>query len=275
MLAWAATDMQPAEFGYVLGCRVKQAGGFAAGGKMLGSALGAAAKAKPVAQGAVNAYRAVNTPLLSHATKALPQAAQPVARRAVQAAGGALTANTAYQTYNAAADATAGAAQNVARNIGVTDQKVLDDVGSRARSQMIPMAYRAVAPMWAGGDNTPVGQELSKDLGTVAYHNITPAVLNPSQRAVNWTPAERTMHAALGNPVGAVSSAIFPARPSAQQMWQNVPQAQRSQITQNALQATQNAGNSPIAKGMQHIFQPAIDHQTQQLNSALGSLLPR
>lgn len=67
--------MRPAEFGYVLGNLLeKNAGGLAAGGKMLGNMLGSAAKAAPTA------------PAARVATKAAP-----LATRAAQTAGAAGT----------------------------------------------------------------------------------------------------------------------------------------------------------------------------------------
>lgn len=261
--------MTPHSFGRLLGTElsashVKAAGGVGTAAKTIGGGLGTAFKG----------YRKATQPLAQHAANALPQAARPFASSLVKSTGAGITGGAAYSAYDDAATATSNAAQNLARTAGVSDQKVLDEVGSRARGQMLPMAYRAMAPAWAGGDNTPLGQELRNDLGTVAKHNIVPALTRPSPVAAQWNPAQRGIMATFGNPVGAFSSAVFAPRPSAQQMWQNVPQQQRTQITNNLMQAATVPGSTgPLAQGMQHIFQPAVQHQQQKLMSGFNSLV--
>lgn len=257
--------MTPFQFGHIVSAALeKQAGGWGTAGKTLGSTLGTA----------VRGYRTATAPLAQHATKALPQVAQPAAKAVVTGFGAGATLGQAHNTYNHAADSVMTTAQNMARSTGVTDQKVLDEVGSRARGQMLPMAYRAVAPTWAGGDTTEVGKQIRGTLGTVAQNNIMPVLTRPSQTAANYTPAQRAMQAAIGNPVGAVTSAFVLPRPSAQQLWQNVPQDQRQQMTTNLMSAAlePDAGGSSLAEGVQHIFQPAVQHQQQQLSQQLNSL---
>jgi hypothetical protein len=251
------------------------AGATAAGIAAAPAAAKAFTAAAPRIGQAYRGYKAVTAPLASHAVKALPQAAQPAARLAVRGAGLGMTGHAGYQAYNSAANATSDAAQNVARSTGIQDPKVLSEIGSRARSQMLPIAYKSFAPAWAGGDNTPVAQQIRKDMGTLAYHNISPAMLRPSPAAANQTLPQRALQAVAKNPVNAVSSAVFSPRPSAQQMWNNVPQQQRQQIPQNLMRAAQNAENSPLAKNMQHIFEPATQYHQQQLGNTLAKYLPR
>jgi hypothetical protein len=213
-----------------------------------------------------------------HATKLLPQAAQSYARNAVTGVGLGTTASTLHGAYENAAQATNDSAQSMARQMGVSDQKVLDAVGQRARGQMIPMAYRAVAPGWAGGDDTDFGKQIGSDLGTIAKHNISPAMLRPSQSAVNASPGRKVFNGVMGNPISAISSAVVDPRPSAKEMWNNVPQDQQKQMVGNAMQAATNTDNySPLAAGMQHIFEPVVQHHQQNVMDSskkfLGSLV--
>lgn len=254
-----------------------------AGGAAAGPALATAARTAAPAVGkgigqAYKAYSTVTSPVGQHAAKLAPQAMKPFTNSLVKSVGTGLTATTAYDTYNTAADATAESAQSLARQTGINDPKILNEVGSRARGQMLPMAYRALAPSWMGGDSSPIGQTLRKDIGTMAYHNIRPAMLNPSQSAVNMTPTQRAITGAFGNPVGALTSAVLPARPSAQQMWNNIPADRRQQMGQNIMNATTdpNSANSPLSKSMQHIFQPAVQQHQQNFanmgNNVMSSL---
>lgn len=257
------------------------AGGIAAApalGTAGSAAMTTARTALPAAaRGAGQAYKTYQTassPLISHGAKLLPQAARPMAQRVIGTTATGITGANIYGTYNSAANATADSAQRLAQQAGVSDQKVLDEVGQRARGQMLPMAYRAMAPSWLGGDSTPVGKQLRSDMGTMAYHNVGPSMLLPSQSAKNMSTPQRAMMGAFVNPVSAVSSAVLPARPSAQQMWNNVPQQQRKQIGQNVMNAATMPGseNSALAQSMGHIFQPVVQHHQQQAQN-FGSQL--
>lgn len=241
----------------------------------------ARAAASPVGKGLQTAYKAYSTATTApamHATKLLPQAAQSYARTAVTGTGLGMTASTLHGAYENAAQATNDSAQNMARQMGVSDQKVLDEVGQRARGQMIPMAYRALAPSWAGGDDTDFGKQIGGDLGTIAQHNISPSMLRPSQSAVNASPGRKLFNGVMGNPISALSSAVVDPRPSAKEMWNNVPQDQQKQMVGNAMQAATTPGNySPLAQGMQHIFEPVVQHHQQNVVNAgknfFGSLV--
>jgi hypothetical protein len=253
---------------------VGAAAGTAAAGIAAAPALSSALP--QVGRGLGTAYKAYNTATTSpatHAAKFLTQSASPftktVATTTAKATGLGLTGATMYGTYNDAADATAQSAMRLAQQAGVNDQKVLDEVGQRARGQMLPMAYRSLAPGWMGGDTTPVGNQIRKDIGTVAYHNVAPALLRPSQAAADMSLGQRAIFGAVGNPVSAVTSAFVTPRPSAQQMWNNVPAQQRQQMGTNIMRATTLPGseNSALAQSMGHVFQPAVQHQQQQLQT--------
>lgn len=253
---------------------VGAAAGTAAAGIAAAPALGSTLP--QVGRGLGQAYKAYSTATTSpatHAAKFLTQSSSPFVRStAVSTAnttGLGLTGVSMYDTYNSAADATSQSAMRLAQQAGVNDQKVLDEVGQRARGQMLPMAYRSLAPGWMGGDTTPVGSQIRKDIGTVAYHNIAPTLLRPSAAATSRPFGERAILGAVGNPVSAVTSAFVSPRPSAQQMWNNVPQQQRQQMGQNIMQATTMPGseNSALAKSMGHVFEPAVKHQQQQIQN--------
>jgi hypothetical protein len=248
--------MTPHEFGSHLGMqlREKQAIGFGDISKRLGQAY--------------KAYKTVSTPATVHATRLLPKAVQPMARRVAQNVPIGLTGAMAYGAYDSAADATSASAQRVAQGSGVADPKVLQEVGTRARSQMLPMAYRSVAPSWLGGDTTATGQKLSNGIRTVAQHNILPVMFRPSATATNAPAGVRALQAAVINPLSAATSAFVAPRPSAQQMWQNVPEDRRRQIGQDMLNAaTQSSrsqdSNSPLAQSMQHVFEPVVKYHQQ------------
>ena len=135
---------------------VGAAAGTAAAGIAAAPALGSTLP--HVGRGLGQAYKAYSTATTSpatHAAKFLTRSSSPFVRStAVSTAnstGLGLTGVSMYGTYNSAADATAQSAQRLAQQAGVNDQKVLDEVGQRARGQMLPMAYRSLAPGWMGG----------------------------------------------------------------------------------------------------------------------------
>lgn len=239
-----------------------------------GAASNAARMARPVANTAYKAYQTASTPLTVHGAKLLPQSIQSVAVPAAKATALGMTGMTAYDTYQSAADATSSSAQQLARQAGVNDDAVLKEIGSRARGQMLPMAYRSVAPSWLGGDSSPMGAELRKGLGTIAYHNVGPSMLLPSPSAVNASPMQRTINAVYSNPLGAVTSAVLPARPNAQQMWNNVPTDQQKQIGQNIFSAatSPDTAKSPLANSMSHVFQPAVDYHAKNLSNSIANV---
>jgi hypothetical protein len=113
---------------------------------------------KPVGT-AYRTYSNVTAPLGPHLVNQLPQKYQPIGRGALYGTGALLPAGPAVSAYNDASDTAVGhSGRQLAQQAGVTDPQQLDAIDSRARSRMLPMAWKAVAPAFAGGDTTRSGQ---------------------------------------------------------------------------------------------------------------------
>jgi hypothetical protein len=222
------------------------------------SRAGTAARAAARPVGAVyRTYNKATTPLATHMANKLPEAYRPFAKGFVGGAGLTMTGVSAAGAYESAANAAGNSARQLAQTSGLRDPKQLDTVSERARSRMIPMAWKSVAPKWLGGDGTPLGREIAQDVRSVAWHNIGPAVLRPAPSAAKRHASEAAFLAATGNPISAVSPYLFAPRPTVAQMWQNVPQNTRSRLKGNlAAAALQPTSVSPLAQEMRYVFAP-------------------
>lgn len=283
--AWNQPSKDPIDAGLKWTGRAAMGTGAAAGATAAGitaaPALAPAANAvnttaraaAPHVGRAYKAYSAASKPLTVHAAKLLPESMQAGATTLAKGTSMGLTAGTLYDSYNSASDATASGAQAVARSSGVTDQSILDEVGSRARGQMVPMAYRAIAPKWMGGDGTEAGKQIRDNLGTFARYNIGPSMLQPSSSMTNMPLGQRALTGTFSNPMAALTSAVVPPRPSAAQMWQNIPADKRQQMASNALDMTNDSDTpSALRQGMAHIFEPVGQYHAQQTQNTLAGL---
>jgi hypothetical protein len=230
--------------------------------KLLRNALSTAARAGS------KGYSAVSTPLSTRIANKLPEQFQPAAKSFLRTTGAGTAAAGAYSAYDDAGTAFGDAASNAAAATGIQDQQVLDDVAQRGKAQMLPLAYKAVAPKWLGGDGTQMGRQIANTLGTVAYHNVGPALLRPSPAAAQAPLAAKTFKAVMGNPLSTAASTFLAPRPEAAQLWRNTPTAAKMQLAQTALSAGFNPDpNSGVAQGIHHIFQPAVNYHKNMLQN--------
>lgn len=217
-------------------------------------------------------YSAVSTPLSTRyaylIANRLPEQFQPAAKSFLRTTGVGVTGAGAYSAYDDAGTAFGEAASNAAAGTGIQDQQVLDEIAQRGKSQMLPLAYKAVAPKWLGGDGTQMGRQIANTLGTVAYHNVGPSLLRPSPSAARAPLATKTFKAVMGNPLSTAANTFLAPRPEAAQLWRNTPTAAKMQLAQTAMSAGFNPDpNSGIAQGIHHIFQPAVNYHKNRLQN--------
>jgi hypothetical protein len=230
--------------------------------KLLRNALSTAARAGS------KGYSAVSTPLSTRIANKLPEQFQPAAKSFLRTTGVGATGAGVYSAYDDAGTAFGDAASNAAAATGIKDQQVLDDVAQRGKAQMLPLAYKAVAPKWLGGDGTQMGRQIANTLGTVAYHNVGPSLLRPSPAAAQAPAGVKAFKAVMGNPLSTVASAVLSPRPDVAQLWRNTPMAAKKQLAQTALSAGFNPDpNSGIAQGIHNIFQPAVNYHKNRLQN--------
>lgn len=214
---------------------------------------------------------------VQHATRLLPPRFQLPAKRLVTGAGLATTGAGLYSGYNAAGAAAGDVARTAAEAAGVNDPAVLQEVATRGRQQMLPLAYASLAPKWLGGDNTPAGKQLARAVGTVAYHNLGPAIVQPSP-AVAARPAwQQALYGLVRSPVATAANLALPPRPSAAELWKNTPAAARHELLKGVATASTAAATlSSGSKHLAHVFEPAMAYQQrrlQQFGKQVGSAL--
>lgn len=229
-------------------------------GNLLRDALRTAARAGS------KGYSAVSTPLSARVASGLPKKFQPAAKGVLRTTGVGAAGAGAYSAYDGASTAFGAAASNAAAGTGIQDKQVLDEIAQRGKSQMLPLAYKAVAPTWLGGDGTPMGRQIANTLGTIAYHNVGPSLLRPSPAAAQAPLAAKTFKAVMGNPLSTAANTLLSPRPEAAQLWRNTPTAAKTQLAQTAMSAGFNPDpNSGLAQGMHNIFQPAVNYHKTRL----------
>lgn len=230
----------------------------AAGGPLTKTAVNPMALMKTIGRVATQAP-------VSSALKRLPPKYQKPATLARRAIGAGTLGATAYGGYRGVQNAAGDMSTAAAQQMGVNDPAVLQEVNQRAQQQAFPMLYRALAPAALGGDNTDIGKNMASAVGTAAYYNAKPQTLLPAPHAMTPTSLATTA------PALHIARHVLPARPTGQQMLANIPAEQQQQMFTNvgaALLAPQTA--SPLAKKMQHVFEPAVNYQQKKLTNMLG-----
>jgi hypothetical protein len=235
------------------------------------------ARSARVPRPSVKAVLAANTAPAQHAARLLPERFQLPAKRLLTGGSLAVTGAGLYSGYNAAGTAAAESARSAAEAAGVTDPTVLQEVATRGRQKMLPLAYAALAPKWLGGDGTPAGKQLANAVGTVAYHNLGPAIVQPSPAVAARPIWQKALYGLVSNPAVTAANTTLPPRPSAAELWKNTPEAARNELlkalaTAHAAPATTNS----VAKHLAHVFEPAVAHQQrrlQQFGQQVGSAL--
>jgi hypothetical protein len=170
--------------------------------------------------------------------------------------GGAIAA----EGVNSFRDGAGQSARQLAQMAGISDEQTLAEIQSRGREKALPMAWKSVAPSWLGGDGTPMGQEVAREARTIAQHNILPLMFQPSAAAVqNRSVGQSALMSAAYSPVSGLAPYVLPQRPSAAQMWNNVPEAARKSLMAKAYTTSfQPANVSPLAADLQYIAEPAL-----------------
>lgn len=224
---------------------------------------GVPAAAKATVRAPVKAYKAYNkafTPLADHAAARVPERFRPMARGFTGGAKLTLTAGFANEGRRSFENSVGGSARQLAQTAGIQDPERLQAIEQRARERAFPLAWQSVAPTWLGGDATPAGQELARDVRTIAQHNVLPLMFQPSAQTVaERSPAHSAFMSAAYSPVTGLAPYVLPQRPSATQMWQNIPQATRQNLASRTFQAAAQPTNlSPIARELQYIAAPAF-----------------
>lgn len=208
--------------------------------------------------------RAATRAPVNAAIKKLPQAYQPAVNNIRRAVNYGTLGATGYGAYRGVQTAAGDMSTAAAQQMGVNDPKVLQEVNTRAQQNAFPMLYRSVMPAALGGDNTAVGQNAAKAIGTAAYHNLRPQTLLPAHNPT-------ALQYATSSPVTNVARHLLPKRPSGAQMLANIPQADRTHMATSVGGALmQPQTTSPLAKQLQHVFEPAVNYKQQQMFNMLG-----
>ena len=202
--------------------------------------------------------RAATRAPVNAAIKKLPQAYQPAVNNIRRAVNYGTLGATGYGAYRGVQTAAGDMSTAAAQQMGVNDPKVLREHRNRAQPD------RSVMPAALGGDNTAVGQNAAKAIGTAAYHNLRPQMLLPAHNPT-------ALQYATSSPVTNVARHLLPKRPSGAQMLANIPQADRTRMATSvggALMSPQTT--SPLAKQLQHVFEPVVNYKQQQMFNMLG-----
>jgi len=233
---------------------------------------------KPLAQ-TYRGYKAVRAPITTQLVPRLPAKVRPFARGVVGGTGATWTAAQLYGAYDDAGTQVADTAKNLAMQAGIQDPKTVQEIGDRARGQMLPLAYRAVAPGWLGGDTTPAGQALGKHIRTIAAKHVLPTMWRPSQAQAEAPALKRVAGGVLGNPVSAVSSLFVDPRPGAKELWHSIAPEERLRAAKDiAVTLTRQSDPGPILNSIRHIVEPAKNYysaKAQQFRTGVNQLLPR
>lgn len=233
---------------------------------------------KPLAQ-AYRGYKTVHAPISTQLVPRLPAKVRPFARGVVGGTGATWTAAQLAGAYDDAGTQVADTAKNLAAQSGIQDPKTVQEIGERARGQMLPLAYRSIAPSWLGGDTTPTGQALGKHIRSIAAKHVLPTMWRPSQAQVNAPAVQRVADGVLGNPVSAVSSLFIDPRPGAKELWRSVAPEERLRAVNDITTAlTRQSDPSPILNSIRHIVEPAKNYynaKVQQFRTGVNQLTPR